>query len=185
MRIIAFEMIFNPHELDFSVIRDLRKRSGLTLNEVSENSGISAAGLSRIERNQTSLELNTLYRIARALGLSATDLLGLAESCSAHAKKATSYESGPFHFEKVGYKNVDLFHATAKKGDSLKRPEAHGDEFEVCWVRSGKITITLPRERHTLESGESLQFDAALEHGYEIIEDSEIIIVHLAKEHRF
>jgi len=174
-----------PREFDFSIVRDLRKRSGLTLAEVSDRSGISIAGLSRIERNQTILELGTLYRLARVLGLSGTDLLGLAESCSAHTKKSESYSSGPFEFEKVAYKGITLFYATARRGEKLKKPEAHGDEFEICWVRAGSIRIILHRERHTLSTGESVQFDAALEHTYEILEDSEMVIAHLAKAHRF
>ncbi len=172
-------------EFDFSIVRDLRKKAALTLAEVSERSGISVAGLSRIERNQSVLELGTLYRLARALGLSGTDLLGLAESCSAHAKTAVSYTSGPFLFEKVGFKGIDLFYAKARAGERLKKPEAHGDEFEICWVREGRILIALQRERHILRGGESLHFDAALEHSYQILEDSEMVIAHLAKVHRF
>lgn len=178
-------MELNAPEFDFSVVRDLRKRGGLTLADLSERSGITVAGLSRIERNQSVLELGTLYRLARALGLSGTDLLGLAESCTAHRKKAESYQSGPFQFEKVGYKGIDLFHATARKGGSLKKQEAHGDEFEICWVRQGRIRVTLPRETHELSAGEALQFDAALEHTYEILADSEMTIAHLSKKHRF
>ena len=143
------------------------------------------AGLSRIERNHSVLELGTLYRLARALNLSATDLLGLAESCTAHRKESRAYRSGPFAFEKVGYKGIDLFNATARRGESLTKPEAHGDEFEICWVRRGKIRIRLPRETHSLGAREALQFDAALEHTYEILEDSEMTIAHLAKAHRF
>jgi len=172
-------------EFDFSIVRELRKRAQLTLAEVSDRSGISIAGLSKVERNQTVLELGTLYRLARVLGLSGTDLLGLAESCSAHAKKAETYRSGPFDFEKVGFKGIDLFYASARKGEKLKKPEAHGDEFEICWVRKGLMIISLPREQHTLTDGDSLQFDAALEHTYEILQDSEMVIAHLAKEHRF
>ena len=172
-------------EFDFSVVRDLRKRAGLTLAGVSERSGISVAGLSRVERNQTVVELGTLYRLARVLGLSGTDLLGLAESCSAHPKSAEAYQSGPFFFEKVGYKGIDLFHATARQGEKLTKPEAHGDDFEICWVRRGRIRIALPRENHTLSAGEALQFDAALEHTYEILADSEMTIAHLSKHHRF
>jgi len=172
-------------EFDFSIVRDLRQRADLTLAEVSKRSGISIAGLSRIERNQTVLELGTLYRLARAIGLSGTDLLSLAESCSAHKKEAQVYSSGPFHFEKVSFKGTDLFYATAQEGEHLKKPEAHGDEFEICWVRSGKVQIALRREQHVLSAGESLKFDAALEHSYQILEDSEMVIAHLAKTHRF
>jgi len=177
----------NPNELtlDFSVVRDLRKRAGMTLEDVSQKSGVSIAGLSKLERNQNMIELDTLYRLARVFGLSATDLLNLAESCSAHLKGAEKYTSGPFDFEKVSFKGIDCFHAVAKRGSELSKPEAHGDELEICWLKSGRIRITLPREEHTLGPGQALKFDAALAHSYEILEDSEITILHLEKTHRF
>ncbi|MGB0744255.1 MAG: helix-turn-helix domain-containing protein [Opitutales bacterium] len=177
----------NPSELtlDFSVVRDLRKRAGMTLEEVSGKSGISIAGLSKLERNQNMIELDTLYRLARVFGLSATDLLNLAESCSARLREAEFYKSGPFDFEKVSFKGIDCFHAKAEKGGELSKPEAHGDEFEICWLLSGSIRITLPREAHTLMPGQALKFDAALGHRYQILEDSEMTIIHIEKTHRF
>ena len=175
----------NELALDFSVVRDLRKRAGLTLEVVSQRSGVSIAGLSKLERNQNMIELDTLYRLARVFGLSATDLLNLAESCSARCKEAEAYISGPFSFEKVSFKGIDCFQASAKRGGELSRPEAHGDEFEICWVREGRIRITLPREAHTLGPKQALKFDAALAHSYEILEDSELTILHLEKTHRF
>ena len=175
----------SEHTLDFSIVRDLRKRAGMTLDDVSKQSGVSIAGLSKLERNQNMIELDTLYRLARVFGLSATDLLNLAESCSAHCKTAETYTSGPFDFERVGFKGIDCFYATAKAGETLSKPEAHGDEFEICWVRKGSVQITLPREQHTLTPGQALKFDAALPHSYEILEDSEMTIIHLEKTHRF
>ena len=175
----------SEHTLDFSIVRDLRKRAGMTLEDLSEKSGISIAGLSKLERNQNMIELDTLYRLARVFGLSATDLLNLAESCSAHCKDAETYTSGPFDFEKVSFKGIDCFHAKATAGGELSKPEAHGDEFEICWLLKGSIRITLPREQHTLTPGQALKFDAALPHSYEILENSEVSIIHLAKTHRF
>lgn len=173
------------HNLDFSIVRDLRKRAGMTLDDVSKQSGISIAVLSKLERNQNMIELETLYRIARVFKLSASDLLGLAESCSAHLKQAEHYESGLFNFEKISFAGIACFHARGNAGESLSRPEAHGDEFEICWVTKGSVKITLPREQHTLKPGEALKFDAILEHSYEILEDAELIIIHLTKAHRF
>lgn len=177
----------NPqqHTLDFSVVRELRKRAGMTLEAVSQQSGISIAGLSKLERNQNMIELDTLYRLARVFGLSATDLLSLAESCSAQLKEIDTYTSGPFDFETVRFKGISCFHASAHTGDSLKKPEAHGDEFEICWLRKGSIQISLTKEKHLLKPGQALKFDAALEHSYEILEDSEMTILHIEKAHRF
>jgi len=177
----------NPQDLtlDFSVVRDLRKRAGMTLDDVSRQSGVSIAGLSKLERNQNMVELDTLYRLARVFSLSATDLLSLAESCSAKLKEVERYTSGPFKFERVQFKGINCFRATAKAGDSLRKPEAHGDEFEICWLHKGSIRITLPREQHTLKPGQALKFDAALEHSYDILESSEMSIIHIEKTHRF
>ena len=171
--------------LDFSVIRDLRKQAGLTLQQVSDLSGLSVASLSKLERNHNLVELPTLHRLARVFALSASDLLSLAESATAHRKSATAYTSGPFQFEKIAFQGVELFQATAKAGDSLQHPEAHGDEFEICWVRRGKVHIAFNHEQHTLAAGDALKFDAVLPHTYEILEDAELTIVHLTKTHRF
>ena len=171
--------------IDFSVVRDLRKAEGLTLQQVADRSGLSVAGLSKLERNQNLIELETLYRLARVFGLTATDLLSLAESRSAQRKSVQRYQSGPFDFEKLTCRGLDLFHATARAGDSLQHPEAHGDEYEVCWVREGEINILFSHERHALHPGEALQFDAILPHTYEIIRDASLVIAHLTKSHRF
>lgn len=171
--------------LDFSVVRDVRKESGMTLQEVADRSGLSIASLSKLERNQNLVELETLYRLARVFGLSASDLLSLAESRTAHRKSVERYRSGPFDFEKLSYQGVELFHADAKAGGSLQHPEAHGDDHEICWVRQGKVHIRFSHEQHLLRPGEAIQFDAVLPHTYEILEDATLIIAHLTKTHRF
>ncbi len=171
--------------LDFSVVRDLRKRAGLTLVEVAERSGVSPAVLSKLERNQSLCEIETLYRLARAFSLSASDLLSLAESTAASLVTAERYRSGPFDFTKIGFDGIDCFYTTASAGGSLTRPEAHGDDYEICWVQSGLVRIRLMREQHTLGPGEALKFDAVLEHTYEVLKDAEVFIVHIRKTHRF
>ncbi|MEM1083682.1 MAG: XRE family transcriptional regulator [Verrucomicrobiota bacterium] len=171
--------------IDFSVIREVRKDSGMTLGELSKRSKVSIASLSKLERNQTTVGLDTLLRIAKVFGLSASDLLSLAESRTSHRKAIERYQSGPFDFEKLSWQGVDLFHASAKAGNTLKHPEAHGDEHEICWVRSGRIHIAFSHEEHDLGPGEAIKFDAVLPHTYEVVEDTELIIAHLTKPHRF
>ena len=172
-------------ELDFSIVREVRTQAGMTLQDVADRSGISVASLSKLERNQNLVELETLYRLAKVFGLSASDLLSLVESRTAHRKSAERYQSGPFEFEKLAYQGVELFHGKARAGGELKHPEAHGDDHEICWVRSGRIHIRFSHEQHTLGPGEAIQFDAVLPHTYEILEDATVIIAHLQKTHRF
>lgn len=170
---------------DFSVLRDLRQRDGMTIQTVSEKSGVSAAVISKLERNVTSAELETLFRLARVFGLSATDLLSLAESRTAHKTRSVEYTSGSFFFQKVSYANIECFHGFARRGGQVSRPEIHHDDYEVCWVLKGGVRIRLPRETHDLSPGDALQFDAVLDHSYEALSDCEVLILHLTKPKRF
>lgn len=170
---------------DFSILRTLRKREGWTIGHVSEASGISAAVISRLERNQSTAELETLYRLARAFGMSATDLLSLAESKIAHRTEETGYHSHTFHFRKITYGNVSCFLATAAEGAHVSRKEIHHDDYETCWVIEGRVRLALPHQQVVLSAGEAIQFDAIQEHTYEALDDSRMIVVHLRKQLRF
>ena len=170
---------------DFSILRNLRKRSKLTIAEVSGKSGVSPAVISKLERNQSIAELETLFRIARVFDMSAADLIALAEARTGHRKQASHREIHGFSFEQVKYSNILCLYGTAGTGEELSRPEIHEDDYELCWVLEGEVEITLPGERHQLKSGQSLQFDAVLEHAYRVVEDCRLIILHIAKPRRF
>lgn len=170
---------------DFSVLRELRKGKQLSIVDVSGQSGVSPAVISKLERNQTVAELQTLFKLSRVFGMSATDLLSLAESRTAHKKSATLHEAGGFAFDTIQYGNVRALRGKAKAGAKVSRPEVHRDDYEVCWILSGKVLFHLPVETHALGPGEAIQFDAVLDHTYEALEDCELIIIHLRKEKRF
>ncbi|NDV61707.1 helix-turn-helix domain-containing protein [Puniceicoccales bacterium CK1056] len=170
---------------DFSILREIRKREGLTLDEVASRSGLSIAVISRIERNQTSAELETLYKLGRVFGMSATDLLALTESRMAHRKVEDSYQSDGFQFRVVRYANHSCFLGEAKAGARIRKPEIHHDDHETCWVIEGRLRVELPHETVELGAGESLQFDAIQEHSYEAVEDSRLILVHVKKRKRY
>lgn len=172
-------------QFDFSVLRTLREQRELTLAQLSEASGVSVAVISKLERNQQSAELETLFRLARAFGLSATDLLAMSESQLAHRTAEKNYRSGEFKFRQIKYANVVALLGTAPKGAKVSRPEIHHDDTEVCWVTEGKLRLTLPHETCVLGAGESIQFDAIQQHTYEALADSQFVILHLRKDKRY
>lgn len=174
-----------PPKFDFSVIRRLREQHEMTLADLSDASKVSIGVISKLERNQTTAELDTLFRLARAFGLSATDLLAMTESPLAHQVDETSYRSGKFTFRQIRFANVVGLLGEAPAGASIKRPEIHHDDTEVCWIISGRLRLTLPHEAFELEEGSSIQFDAILEHSYEARTDVRLIILHLRKDKRY
>ena len=172
-------------KFDFRVLRRLREQHQLTLADLTKASGVSVAVISKLERNQQSAELDTLYRLARAFGLSTTDLLALAESPLAHRSTEKPYRSGDFKFRQVKYANVVAHLGSAPAGAKVSRPEIHHDDTEVCWVTTGRLRLTLPHERCLLAAGDSIQFDAIQQHTYEALADSEFVILHHRKDKRY
>jgi transcriptional regulator with XRE-family HTH domain len=172
-------------KFDFSVLRTLRDQHELTLAGLSAASGVSVAVISKLERNQQSAELDTLYRLARAFGLSATDLMAMAESPLAHRSSEKAYRSGDFKFRQVKYANIVAHLGSAPAGAKVNRPEIHHDDTELCWVTAGKLRLSLPHEDCVLAAGESIQFDAIQQHTYEALADSEFVILHLRKDKRY
>lgn len=172
-------------QFDFSVVRSLREQREMTLADLSAASSVSVAVISKLERNQQSAELDTLYRLARAFGLSTTDLMALAESPLAHRTGEKAYRSGEFKFRQIKYANVVGLLGSAPAGAKVSRPEIHHDDTEVCWVTEGKLRLTLPHEECLLEAGESIQFDAIQQHTYEALADSQFVILHVRKDKRY
>ena len=82
----------NPLSLETSIgaaVRALRLRDGLTIAQVAEKADISRGMLSKIETGQTSAGMDTLARIARALGVSMSMLFAnydAAGSLAQHVK---------------------------------------------------------------------------------------------------
>jgi transcriptional regulator with XRE-family HTH domain len=175
----------NREMFDFTLLRALRKRERWTLAELSDRSGVSSAVISKLERNQTVAELPTLFALSRAFGLSVADLMRLTEARTAHQVVERSHKAGAFTFREVNYGNLRALVGHARAGGAVTNPEVHRDEYELCWVLQGRVRIVLPHERHELPTGSCVQFDAVLEHTYEVLEDCEILILHLRKEKRF
>ena len=170
---------------DFSFIRDLRKREGMNIAGLSERSGVSPAVISKLERNLCKAELDTIYRISRALGQNTSDFLSLAESTSAHKIEEAKHKSDDFTFREIQYGNIRCLLGRGKAGAKVHKPKIHKDNYELCWVIEGSINFYLPGEKHELKKGEAIQFDAMLEHTYECLHDCQILIIHILKDKRF
>ncbi len=167
---------------DFSIIRKLRQRDKLSIAELSEESGVSAAVISKLERNCNHAELDTLLRLARVFELSTAELLSMAELNFTRRCNETFRRAENFRFREVHFPGVKVQYGRADAGDCLSRPEIHRDEYEMCWVLKGKMKLSLSGTEYEVSVGMSLAFDALLEHGYCAIEDSEFIIIHRRKD---
>ena len=62
-----------------SMLKEIRKKQGLTCVWVSEQSGISRQALNRIEKGEDNMNLNTFFKLCNTLKVSPIDLLKIKE----------------------------------------------------------------------------------------------------------
>jgi len=163
---------------DFSVLRELRKKRKLTINALSQMSGVSYVALSKLERNQGNPELKTLDRISRAMGLPTHNLLALAEQKRpTQATQQVCTILGTADCRHVDLDGTRIFCVTAPKGCNGMAAEFHRDDYERCFVLDGKLKITIRGSDYVLGPGEALAWDCLFEHTYDVLEPSTFITV--------
>jgi transcriptional regulator with XRE-family HTH domain len=57
-------------------LKDARIRRALTQEELAEKAGVNAATVARLERNRTEPHMSTLRKLAKALDVDPTELIG-------------------------------------------------------------------------------------------------------------
>lgn len=150
----------------------------LSLRDLAERSGVSAPMLSQVERGETSPTLVIAERIASGLDLTLSQLLRLDESghvvvtragrrrSRAHKGHRTDELTPPLPGQRadVSLHTLAPGAATGKAGDpTLDEPGAR----ETAVVLAGTVTLLIDDERHDLDDGDSVTFDADLPHRFE------------------
>jgi len=167
---------------DFSIIRHLRKKLGLTIYGLSEKCGVSYVALSKLERNLGNPELKTLDRIARALNIETHNLLALAEHERPKIVDAarTKDEFG-FDLTSATVDGIRVAMVRGAKGTKGAEAHQHRDNYEICLVLSGKLHLNVRESVYEINAGQAVRFDCVFDHHYEAVEDTEFLHVLIAK----
>ena len=163
-----------------NVIRELRLKDNLTIAEVAAQAGISRGMVSKIENGQVSTSLETLSKIAQALGVSLAHLFrhynmpsGGAQLVKngegmevvrrgtrrGHTYHLLAYDQGP-------KKTFEPFLITMDDASEVFPTFEHpGTEF--IHMLKGKIEYRHGQHTYMLEPGDSLTFRGDIPHGPE------------------
>lgn len=165
-----------PGPFDFRILRELRQRDQLTIREVAERSGVSAAVISRLERNQCEATLDALSHLARVFSLSTTDLIALAETPLAARFAERRHQGDGFQLRRVRAGDLTCFLAEAMDGARYAHPGGPPGESILCWVLEGAIRLTLPTQATLLRPGQAVRFDAAQGYALEALEEARLYL---------
>jgi transcriptional regulator with XRE-family HTH domain len=167
---------------DFAALRELRKRKGLTITELSQQAGVSPVALSKLERNQGNPELKTLDRIARALGVPTHGLIAIAE----RKRPTIVSERTQRVLDGATCRLVDLdgtrvCWVKAPRPAREPAPQNHGQDYEHCFVLDGRLKVTIRGSDFELGPGQALAWDCHFDHALEVVEPATFISVLVPK----
>jgi transcriptional regulator with XRE-family HTH domain len=155
-------------------IRVLRKRQGRTLQDVADRCGFTRSLLSMIETGKTMPAVGTLAKIAEALGVRLSLLLGegggetvvLNRAKETKSKKLTPLYDGAAFFAFAAERAEKQMQPTLielKKGIPEPRPTVHqGEEF--IYVLDGRMLLWIGETEYELGPGDSIYFDSEVPH---------------------
>jgi len=86
-----------------SRIKDLRTKSGWTLEELSSKSSVSRSTISKLERDQVSPTYDVIQRLANGFGLSVVELLDTAPKRTAIGRRSVSNSADANYVQGRGY----------------------------------------------------------------------------------
>ena len=163
-----------------NAVRELRQRHGLTIADVAERAAISRGMLSKIENAQTATSLDTLTRLARALGVSLSTLFrnydvpdGSAQLVKngegmevvrrgtkrGHTYHLLAYDQGPTKVFEPFLITID--------SESATFPVFEHPGTEFIYMLEGRMEYRHGQHTYLLTPGDSLTFRGEVPHGPE------------------
>lgn len=163
-----------------NTIRELRQQHGLTIAEVAQRVSVSRGMLSKIENAQTATSLETLVKIASALGVSLATLFRNYNMPEGGAQLVKDGEG--MEVVRRGTKRGHTYHLLAYDQGPTKVfepflitmddasevfPTFEHPGIEFIYMLAGKIEYRHGQYTYLLEPGDSLTFRGDIPHGPE------------------
>ncbi|MCM2674169.1 helix-turn-helix domain-containing protein [Alkalicoccobacillus plakortidis] len=155
-------------------LKQLREKEKLSLEKLSQLSGVSKTMIGQIERGESSPTITTIWKIANGLKVSFSSLIDhpqpeskviLREDVGVVIGDSGRYKVFPlFPFDEE--KRFEIYSVEIEKeGKTESPPHKEGTE-EYITVYEGEVTISLNEEIYLLKTGDSMRFKADRHHTY-------------------
>jgi transcriptional regulator with XRE-family HTH domain len=166
-------------------LRRLRSQRGLSLERLSQVSGVSRAMLGQIELGQSAPTINVLWKISSALGVPFSALISSRSQGGVHvlradqAKLLTSHDGSftsraLFPFDEP--RRVEFYELRLAAG-GVERADAHNPgTTENLVVAKGAVEIEVQGRKEQLSAGDAMVFEADVPHVYRSRADGESVL---------
>ncbi len=173
-------------------LRQLRKRQGWTLADVSQRTGLAVSTLSKAERGEMSMTYDKFMQLAMGLGIDVGELFSNTGRQFTpkgveitRAGEAATHETDTYTYQlpASGLRDKQMTPMFGRlKAHSIKqfKESIHHPGEEFLYVLSGRVEVHIEgQDVFTLAPRESAYFDSGMSHAYVSVgeEDAEILVV--------
>jgi transcriptional regulator with XRE-family HTH domain len=164
---------------DFSVIKNLRKKWGMTAEELAQKATLTRATVSKIEGGDANPTIETIEALSRVFQLSPSELIRLAEVAHCEEASTRHFKTESLEGTHIAFTDFEMYHIRAGSGVQKESdPRRHENTAEICLVLEGRLRLTVGGQAHELRPGMALRFKALHEHHFDILEDAEFLLIH-------
>jgi len=155
-------------------LRSIRKKRGISLQEIADNVGVTKSFLSQVENAKTWPSLSTLKEITSYLNISISSLLEKKQAADMpvvkkSGRKKLRYSSG-ITMEMLSYpqpfKQMQPMHFVLEPGATSGGKEYRHFGQEFVYVLKGTLQISLAETRYILQSGDCIYFESSTPHSF-------------------
>ena len=160
-------------------IKSLRLERGLQQRQLAEKANLAPSMVSQIESGRLTPSLNTLRKIAEALGVAIATLFDGQAAGRIQVSRRRDYPVVSFDgsTEQWSVLGAGLFEGKIRAVVSTLGPRSKGiatdkvvikpGQMKLFYVLDGRVALQYNGERHTLAAGDSALLDGGTPHGWE------------------
>ena len=160
-------------------IKALRLERDLQQRQLAEKAELTPSMVSQIESGRLTPSLNTLGKIAAALGVPIATLFDGQPAGRIHVTRRKEYPVVSFDgsSEKWAVLGAGLFEGKIRavvstldgraRGVATEKVLIKAGQMKLFYVLDGKVALHYGGERHALETGDSALLDGGTAHGWE------------------
>lgn len=172
----------NNHTIIGHKIKSIRESKNITVEEISERSGLTVEQINSIENDQNLPSLGPLIKIARALGvrlgtfMDDSDDLGpvVTRAAEREANKSISFSNGatdarkhmeyhPLAQQKAGrHMEPFVIDINPEENPEFQLSAHEGEEF--IYVMEGEIELVYGKDTFHLNQGDTIYYDSIVKH---------------------
>ncbi len=164
----------NLNDIIAKNLKSIREEKKLSLDKVSELTGVSKSMLGQIERGESNPTITTVWKIANGLKISFTALINTPQQdtviIKSHEIEPLIEDNGRYrifpHFPYKNERRFEVYSVELEKGGYLSADAHREGTQEFITVFNGELTVKVNGQEYNVREGDSIRFKADKPHVY-------------------